>query len=106
MGYAQLNNYCTPQERRVNILLLIYAVINNKTVDEAFEFLVHNIENIDRGRKKPISNTEIIRLRNSGMKFYEIADIFGVQTSTITRRYKKVSRETGVKNETAKCQKS
>lgn len=90
------DDYVYPDERKLNILLLYYAVFQEKTVAEAFKFLEHGEEVADHGQKKPICDEEIYNLYHSGgLNFNEIAVIFGVHTSTITRRYQKyVSRET------------
>lgn len=86
---AQLNDYSLPEDRRVNALLLVWAVLNDATVDEAFEFLVHGIEPVHHGREKPISTDEIKRLYDNGFNMYEIAEMFGVNASTISRRLKR-----------------
>ena len=85
-----MKDYAFPDERRINIILLIYAVLEEVTVDEAFEFLQHDQKVAEGGRRKPFTNSEIVRLHNDlDLTFTEIAKIYGVAVSTITRRYKK-----------------
>lgn len=85
-----MKDYAFPDERRINIILLIYAVLEEVTVDEAFEFLQHDQKVAAAGRRKPFTNSEIVRLHdNLGLTFTEIAKIYGVHVSTVTRRYKK-----------------
>jgi DNA-directed RNA polymerase specialized sigma24 family protein len=85
-----MKDYAFPDERRINIILLIYAVLEEVTVDEAFNFLQYNQKVAEGGRKKPFTNSEIVRLHNDlDLTFTEIAKIYGVAVSTITRRYKK-----------------
>jgi len=85
-----MKDYAFPDERRINIILLIYAVLEEVTVDEAFDFLQHDHKVTSGGRKKPFTNSEIVRLHNDlDLTFTEIAKIYGVAVSTITRRYKK-----------------
>jgi len=85
-----MRDYAFPDERRLNIILLIYTVLEEVTIDEAFEFLVKNKQVAAGGRKKPFTNSEIIRLHdNLGLTFTDIAKIYQVEVSTVTRRYKK-----------------
>ena len=90
MDGQQMTDFNFPRQKKINIMVLIYAVLEELTVDQAFDFLVYNKKTVEAGRKRTdIKIDEIRNMRKEGLTYEKIATYYNCCPQTIFRRIKK-----------------